>query len=657
MARSGIALAAVLALKLTIGLTLGAHPLLTPAGVGPDLQGLDSDYYLHLAQRVRAGDVWLLDSASFFGQPAPAFFISPLYVYALALFLTIGGGSLAFARGAQLTFGAAAVWLVMQTTRRWYGDRAAWIAGALMASVGLFTFYESLILQASLDPFLTSLDLYALTRALQDDRRRDWAVAGGVLGLHALNRPNMLIVAIGLTLAVALRARSRFKVRGSNSRVQDLAAAALLVAGVGAALLPAAVRNYRATGELVLISSHGGLNFLIGNGPDADGTFVRAMGVPPTIRGQWMDSVRVASEKEGRAVTAGQASAFFGQQASAWIAANPAAEFRLLVRKTWYTLSNVFLTLNCSYPFYARDIGSPLGWLVAGPTLLLAFGIIGLTLARPRRQGAWLLSAFYAASVASVCLFFVAARYRLPGQVVLVVAAAGAASWTIDAVRNRAWRPLVAAALIASAAAAVAAWPTGLDNGRTEEQVRMGIYEIDHGRVTEGERWISNALNTYGHPYPGVVHMRAGQAHEAAGRNSDALDHYRRAIDVDPDEPAIRLSAARVLNSLNRPSEAVAELDRVAEGVMNDAAGHEYERAGLTAIMMRGDKAIETAIDAFSKGETRMPASPSVRLNRAVALAMAGRTHEARAAAESALALDPSYTRAREFLNRVGKGP
>ena len=166
--RLGIALAVVLALKLFIGLTLGGHPLLTPSGVTADLQGLDSDYYLHFAQRVRAGDVWLLDPASFFGQPAPAFFISPLYIYALALFLTIGGGSLAFARGAQLALGVAAVWLVMQTARRWYGDRAAWIAGALMAGCGLFTFYESLILQASLDPFLTALDLYTLTRALQD---------------------------------------------------------------------------------------------------------------------------------------------------------------------------------------------------------------------------------------------------------------------------------------------------------------------------------------------------------------------------------------------------------------------------------------------------------------------------------------------------------
>ena len=645
--RLGIALAVVFALKLSIGLALGGHPLLTPSGVAADLQGLDSDYYLHFAERVRAGDVLLLDSASFFGQPAPAFFMSPLYIYALALFLVVGGGSLAFARGVQLALGVVAVWLVMKTTRRWHGDRAAWIAGALMAGCGLFTFYESLILQASLDPFLTSLDLYTLTRAVQDGRRRDWAAAGAALGLHALNRPNMLIVAIALAGAIAVRAA----LRAGALRSKESAAIFALAASV--VIAPAAIRNDRATGELTLISSHGGLNFLIGNGPEADGTFVRAMGVPPTIRGQWIDAARVASERERRPVTASEASSFFRGQAAAWIAANPAAELRLLARKTWYALSNVFLTLNYSYPFYARDIGSPLGFLIVGPTLLLALGALGLTVARPRGHGHWLLSVFSVSSVLSVSIFFVAARYRLPFQVALVVAAGGAVSWAIDRVRARAWAPLLIATLVAGAASVVAAWPTGLDNGRSEEQVRMGLDEIDRGRVTEGERWISNALNTYGHPFPGVVHLRAAQAHEAAGRHADALDHYRRASAIDPDEPTIRIGAARVLNGLTRPGEAVAELDRVPEGVMNESTGGEYERAGLTAIMTRGDKAVETALEAFSKAEARLPKSPSVRLNKAVALAMAGRTKEARAAAESALALDPAYTRARDFLNKV----
>jgi 4-amino-4-deoxy-L-arabinose transferase-like glycosyltransferase len=164
---------------------------------------------------VAGGDFWLLRSDSFFGQPAAPFFISPLYIYALALFLKIGG-SLAGARAVQLVLGTVAVWLLALTAGRWFDRRAMWITGAIASACGLFTFYESLILQAALDPFLTSLDLYTLTRALQDGRRRDWVAAGAALGLHALNRPNLLIVVAGLTVAVAIA-----KVRSSKFEVRS----------------------------------------------------------------------------------------------------------------------------------------------------------------------------------------------------------------------------------------------------------------------------------------------------------------------------------------------------------------------------------------------------------------------------------------------------
>ena len=90
------ALSGVFVIKLSVLLTLGHHPLLVPAGE------LDGAYYFHFARQVAAGDWMLDDAASFFGRPAPAFFISPLYIYVLALLLKIGGGSLEAARFGQI---------------------------------------------------------------------------------------------------------------------------------------------------------------------------------------------------------------------------------------------------------------------------------------------------------------------------------------------------------------------------------------------------------------------------------------------------------------------------------------------------------------------------------------------------------------------------
>jgi 4-amino-4-deoxy-L-arabinose transferase-like glycosyltransferase len=155
------ALAGVFVVKLSVLLTLGHHPLLVPAGE------LDGAYYFHFARQVAAGDWMLDDASSFFGRPAPAFFVPPLYIYVLALLLKIGGGSLEAARFGQIVLGTVAVGLIALTARRWYGTRAAWIAGALATLCGLFTFYEILVLPAALETFLTALDLYVLTWAVQ----------------------------------------------------------------------------------------------------------------------------------------------------------------------------------------------------------------------------------------------------------------------------------------------------------------------------------------------------------------------------------------------------------------------------------------------------------------------------------------------------------
>ena len=644
MALAALVLAGVLALKLLVGLNVGAHPLLVPEGE------LDGAYYRHFAERVTGGDFWLLEAGSFFGQPAAPFFISPLYIYALALFLKIGG-SLAGARAIQLVLGTAAVWLLALTARRWFDRRAMWITGAIACACGLFTFYESLILQAALDPFLTALDLYTLTRALQDGRRRDWIAAGAAIGLHALNRPNLLIVIAGLTIAVAIA-----KVRPSTGSGRSFAASALFVAAAAAVIAPASWRNYRAAGEFIPISSHGGLNFYIGNGPEADGTFVRAMGIEPSIRGQWLEAPKVASASAGRALGPSETSAFFRDRSVAWIRAHPTDEAKLLVRKTWLALSSAFLTLNHSYPFFAHDTSSGLGLLAAGPSLIVPLGILGLVFARPRWRpglqtrgdGFLIWASFVPLAVLSVTLFFVAARYRLPYQAALTVAAGGGASWLLERIRARAWHSLVFAALTAAVTLALVIWPTGLDDGRAEERLRMGLYELEQGRVTEGESWIARAVETHG--FPGVAHFRAGQLHESRGRPGDALTHYQAAIAIDPAQPELRVAAARVLNEMKRPDQAISELDRTATGQLDDIVAHEYERAGL-AFVLSGRLA--DAADVFAKAIARRPQVASFHLNRAVALAMAGRTAEARTEAQTALGLDPGYEKAKELLMRI----
>jgi tetratricopeptide (TPR) repeat protein len=711
------AVATVFGVKLAVLLTLGPHPLLQPAGE------LDGAYYFHFAKQVVAGDWWLSDPANFFGRPAAPFFISPLYIYVLAFLLKLGGGSLEVARFGQIILGTAAVALIVLSTRRWYGARAGWLAGAFATFCGLFTFYEILILQAALEPFLTALDLYLLTWAfydagsgLREAKLVAFFAAGAALGLHALNRPNMLIVLGGLAALLtgflvvrAITAIRRVHPAERPSVLRPLTVVAAFVVGGLMAISPATYRNWRVSHEFVPISSHGGWNFLAGNGPQADGTYTTPMNLRPSIAGQWVDSADLVRQSVGHEVSAREVSRFFSDKAFEWIRSHPGAEVRLLARKTRYTLSATFLTLNHSFPFFARDIRGPLTFLLVGPALIVPLGLVGLIVARPRdRPGYWLWASYIPLSLASVIVFYVAARYRLPYQVALTIAAGGGAAWMVEKVRERAWRSVSVALLATAAVGLFVAWPTGLDDGRAEEQVRMGLFEIQNGRIPEGEAWIQRALLRHGHP--GVVHVRVGQIYESRNQPAAALEHYKQAATLDPGEPSVQFVTGRALFTSGKDEEAVAALERARSGRERDAAtrllvlaytrlgrrddanrvvrdldpnrwsaelarefagalaqlgrvdlsipawkraaeasnsAQDYDRLGLAwALLGRAPESIA----AFSAAVQRDPKSAPIRLNFAVSLATGGRLDLARREAEEALKLDPNYARAKQFL-------
>jgi len=700
-----LALAGVFALKLVVLASLGSHPLLEPVGE------LDGAYYRFLAERVAGGDVWLTEPGSFFGRPAPAFFLSPLYIYFLALIFKLGG-SIDTARFVQIALGTAAVALIWLTARRWYGPTAAWAAGALAAACGLFTFYEILILQAALDPFLAALDLFLLARAAQGRRWRRWAAAGAAIGLHVLNRPNLLVVLLGLSaLVVASAALARWRTgrSGAVSTARPAAYGLALAAAGLLAVAPVTVRNWVVSGELVLVSSHGGFNFFVGNGPGATGTYRYVLDLEPSITGQWTGAVDTVRREIGHDPSAADVSDYFYAQTWNWVREHPRAELVLLLRKTWYAVSAAFVTLNHSFPFFVHDVDGPLAWLAIGPWLLVPLGLIGLVVARPRDGfDYWLWAAYVPLAFMSLVIFFVAARYRIPYQIGLTVAAGGGLAWLIER-----WRTAPVSTRLATAAAfvlllAIVNWPTGLDDGRAEEQVRMGLREIEAGRGSIGESWIARALIQ--HPFPGAVHVRVGQAYEVRNQFTDALRHYDAALEIDPDEPSVSFVRGRALYYAGRLSEARDALERARTGPQRDAAARllvltavrdgddraadrlaadlrpeewtadqarqyaealvslgradlsivawtraaessgwaeDSERLGL-ALAVSGRAA--EAVEAFREGVSRNGRSASLRLNLAVMLAETGAVEDAKKEAAEALRLDPNYDRAKALL-------
>ena len=690
-----LALLAVLAIKAAVLLQLGHHPLLDPTGE------LDGAFYRHFGEMVARGDVGLTSRDSFLGQAPAPFMIAPLYIYFLAFVFKLSANSIMAARAVQIVIGTAGVWLLALSVRRWYGERAAWIAGGLAAFCGVFTFFEILIVPAALDPFLTALDLYLIGKAADEGGTKNWALAGAALGLHALNRPHIAIVFILLTVLIAWRARAK-------------AAAAFAVAAC-VVIAPVSIRNMRVGGEFIPIASSFGINVLIGNGPEADGTVTTVMGIVPTVSGEWVTGPAVAADAMKRpSVTARQTSFFFLRTAASWTLHNPGRAVLLFGRKIWYALSATFLTLNHSFPFFAREITGPLMFLIVGPALIVPLGLVGLLFARPReRRGYWLWAAFAPLSILSVALVFVAARYRLPFQMALTGMAGGAIAWALDRAKTQGWATLALPTVAFAAVTALAVYPTRLDDGRSEEIVRMGLTEIQNGRVAEGEAWVQRALARQAPA--GLLHVRVGQVYEMQQKSGEAIAHYRQALAINPKEPVIHFVLGRAMMSAGDLSGAVRELAGARVGPQQDTASRllvialarsnrreetntvihdldparwnadqarqfaaaiadagrvdlsiaawdraatlsnearDYERLGLAwAIVGRN----EESTAALAEAVKRDGSIASVRLNYAVALATIGRLDEARSEAQAALQIDPNYENAKQLLAELNK--
>jgi tetratricopeptide (TPR) repeat protein len=681
-------MAAALALKAVALVQLHGHPLLQPAGE------LDTAYYVALAREVAAGDL---------SAGGRAFFVSPLYVYVLAAVFAATGGSLLAARLVQVALGAAAVGLIFATARLWFGRRTARIAAGLAILTGSFTFNEVLILQSALDPFLTALSLYLLARAWLDPAPRAWLAAGVGLGLHALNRPNVLVVAgaTGAWLAAAVaqslrqkRATGAGEPRAARAGPRPAALAGLAL-GLCAVLAPVAVRNALAGGGLTLVSSHGGLNFYIGNRAGADGTYRAVPGITPSIAGQARDARRVAERALGRTLTDAEVSGYFYGLAWEWMRTHPGDALRLLVRKVAYTFNATDVALNYSYAYYARDEPTILRFLAVGPWLLLPLGLFGLIVAAPARGGVqdgasagarvpaseervrqawWPWAAYVPAYGLAVAIFFVSERYRLPLLVPLAVTSASALVWLVEIARARRRRALSGAAALLAGLALATHRDFGLDDGRAAERTEMIVHLVDTGREAEAMALLDSTV-----PMArdlALVYFRAGQAFAERGEAGRAVALLQRAHDRAPDRPEIRLVLGQALLDAGRPDEAAPHLLAALEaGVRPDLAAFDLararaaagDRAGARAALRRipdpgrldaasqlaaGRLALEVGDADFALGvlEPAARAAPAdARIAEALGLALeaAGRRDEAIAALERARALDPRSATAR----------
>jgi tetratricopeptide (TPR) repeat protein len=122
------------------------------------------------------------------------------------------------------------------------------------------------------------------------------------------------------------------------------------------------------------------------------------------------------------------------------------------------------------------------------------------------------------------------------------------------------------------------------------------------------------------------------------GRHADAAELMRRAIEVEPSQPAVYSNLGLVLQALKRPEEALASYDRCL------ALSPEYAEAlSNRGNALRALGRAEDALESYDRALSLSPGSAIPLNNRATALRMLDRYEEALASCERAIELAPGY--------------
>ncbi len=381
-------LAAALVLRAFVGLELWlSDPLFTSLHS-------DAQYYDTWARALAEGHEF---------RPDRPYWLPPLYPWLLSALYRASGGAIAVTVALQALGGVLATLLVVALAARIAGHRAGLAAGWLWTLYMPVAFFETRLLPVSAAVALSAGALLAAVAAQERLRAGRPAAlvacgAGLLVGLATLARPNLLVAAPALAAALVFGGR---RTRG---------AALALLLGCAVALAPAAVRNARASGQPVLVTANGGVNFWFGNNPGARGTF-RAPGAEwGAIADQRDVSVARASEALGREVREVVASRWWFRQGLEWIASEPGDALALWSLKLADTLSSHEYGI-IYVPAVHRAEAATL-WLPFVPFgALLALAALGWRGRAPGRSVAlgWLI-----AGLAASLAYFTYSRFRLP---------------------------------------------------------------------------------------------------------------------------------------------------------------------------------------------------------------------------------------------------
>lgn len=582
---------------------------------------LDSRIYDDLARAIAKGNLF----------PGEAFFMGPLYPYVMGFIYSISGNSVMILRLVQVTVGALTVVLTYRVGVLVVRPVTAMLGALLLTLYGAITFYEGQMLMMWLGTFLNMSLLYVLlcvpgeSGLLSFFNKRPllrYVLAGLLLGLSALARASILIM-VPVILVWIIR----------RKRANPLRSVAIFLISVFIIIFPVTIHNYIASKDFVFITYNGGLNFYIGNNPDATGVY----SLPAEVEPDDISTKQYLKNKLGRDIGPSDISDYWMDRSFSFIREHPGKELSLLARKAVLYINGYEWPQIENYE-HAKDNYGIFKILLINFHLLISLGILGIFYSFWFKKDLFLHQWFTIAYSISIILFFVSARYRIQIAPLLCFFAAYAIAETASRLRNRnAWGFLSLLLLILL----LFATRPGLFNIdtqklRAEEHIHRAQRWEAIGNMEKALREINFAIDLDRRSPQPYVHRAS--FYSDSGNYRQAVDDYRQAIEIDDSMPSIHYSLALTLEEARAYTLAIDEYSKAIEKDPLMIEAHNN-----LGILFRRMQKYDDAIKQFKVVIRLNPGYIKAYNNMGAAYAEWGDTDSAIRIFREAITLDPEY--------------
>ena len=564
------------------------------------------------------------------GDLGGVFYGLPLYPFFLALVYKLFGLSYFAVKWVQLTLGVGTVYLVYQLGTKFFDRKTALVGAWLAVFYGPLSFHELIFIPEALGiPLYAGSLLMAIHFFEKPDFKR--AIGLGILfGFAMLSKAGILLFVFLFLL---------FFIRKSSSPIK-IKSAALCLLSFFLTLAPVTLHNLIRGKDFVLLTSHAGFNFYVGNHPGAEGVFSAPEGTGTSVEAQMDDSRAIAEREMGRTLKPSEISHYWSSKAWKYILDNPGEFLKLCGKKLVIFFDSREISDVEDYYFcgiFSEFIRFPWPNFVLLCPLLFA----GLYFSFRARYGS-ILYLWIASYLIGMVTFFVNARYRLPMlPVFFLIGAFGAVQGYENWKKGN--RRELAFGLIALACGIFVSQAHLVGTDFVSGYVNAGDAIMEKNDYDRALAFYDKAIEV--RPDYAKAHLGKALCLTHMGRREEAVEFYKKSIELDP-------KSSQAWNNLGLWYDQNGDAEKAEEYFLKaielkPSSSQAHNNLG-TLYGKRGE--IDKATAEFEKSLAFNPASAKANSNLALMVYKQGDAARAKTLWEKALELDPNYPEAKKAL-------